>query len=117
MQVGEIAARTGVSIRAIRYYERAGLVDAARRENGYREFDASAVERVTAIRDLIDSGFTVDEIGSISTCLNEGPRTMRCCEQTATIYREKLVRIAAQMQTLRAVQRRIEERIAELEPC
>jgi hypothetical protein len=42
---------------------------------------------------------------------------MRCCERTATIYREKLVRIAAQMQTLRAVQRRIEERIADLEPC
>lgn len=117
MQVGEVAARTGISIRAIRYYERQGLVPAIRRENGYREFDPSAVERVTAIRDLLDSGFTVQEIHALSACLHEAPRTMHCCEQTATVYREKLVRIAAQMQTLRAVQRRIEERIADLEPC
>ena len=116
MQVGEIATRSGVSIRSIRYYEQAGLVQATRRENGYREFDDTAVERVVAIRDLLDSGFTVQEIQSLSACLHEAPRTMRCCEQTATIYREKLVRIAAQMQTLRAVQLRIEERIADLEP-
>lgn len=117
MQVGEIATRTGVSIRSIRYYEQSGLVQATRRENGYREFEPSAVERVVAIRDLLDSGFTIHEIHALSGCLHETPRTMRCCEQTATVYREKLARIAAQMQTLRAVQRRIEERIADLEPC
>jgi DNA-binding transcriptional MerR regulator len=34
MRVGEIAERTGVSVRAIRYYEQAGLLPAVRRANG-----------------------------------------------------------------------------------
>jgi DNA-binding transcriptional MerR regulator len=117
MKVGEVATRAGVSVRSIRYYEQAGLLQATRRDNGYREFDPTAIDRVAAIRDLLETGFTVQEILSLSACLHEGPQTIRCCEQTATIYREKLVRIAAQMQTLRTVQRRIEERIADLEPC
>jgi len=116
MRVGEIAARTGVSVRAIRYYEAAGLLHAARRANGYREFDPSAAERVRAIRDLLDVGFTIEEVVSLSPCL-AGAQDAPCRTQTVSLYRDKLDRINQQVSTLLQLRERIEERIAVLEPA
>jgi DNA-binding transcriptional MerR regulator len=117
MQVGELSAETGVSVRAIRYYEQAGLIQATRGSNGYRKFDGSAAERVRAIRDLLDTGFTIDDVQSLSSCLPDPTKRMNCCSQTVSLYREKLARINEQMETLAIMQARIRERIAVLEPC
>ena len=117
MRVGELAASTGVSIRSIRHYEHTGLLNARRRENGYREFDAGAIDRVRVIRDLIDSGFTVEEIGSLASCLYSPTTSVGCCERTVSLYRAKLARIEQQVSTLTRLRGRIEERIAVLEPC
>lgn len=115
MQVGEIAEATGVSVRSIRYYERAGLLQATRRANGYREFDASAIERVRAIRDLLETGFTIDEVVSLANCLPSVTTNARCSAQTATLYRSKLQKIDTQLHTLTQLRRRIEERLAALD--
>ncbi|MFL5578197.1 MAG: MerR family transcriptional regulator [Gemmatimonadaceae bacterium] len=118
MQVGEVAARTGVSVRAVRYYERCGLVDAVRRENGYREFDDSAVERVRDVRGLLETGFTVAEVHSLLPCLrSSGDDDAGCCVRTVALYRRKLAKIDAQLRTLTRLRSRIEERVAVLEPC
>jgi len=117
MRVGEVAARTGVSVRAIRYYEQAGLLAATRRANGYREFDAEVVERVRAIRDLLETGFTIEEVLSLAACLGGAGTGTACSAQTARLYREKLVRIDAQMRTLLGLRERIEERLATLDPA
>ena len=42
MKIGELAARTGVSIRSLRYYEQQGLLMPVRNENGYREYSILA---------------------------------------------------------------------------
>jgi DNA-binding transcriptional MerR regulator len=117
MRVGKLSATTGVSVRSIRHYERTGLLDATRRANGYREFDASAVDRVRVIRDLIDSGFTVEEIASLASCLYSPATSAGCCERTVSLYRAKLARVEQQVATLTRLRDRIEERIAVLEPC
>lgn len=116
MRVGEIAKRTGASARAIRYYERAGLLESTRRDNGYREFESSAVERVRAIRDLLAIGFTIEDVLSLSSCLPEAASAI-CGEQTATVYRRKLEAVEAQMRTLRDLRTRLRERLAALDPC
>jgi MerR family copper efflux transcriptional regulator len=117
MRVGEVARETGVSVRSIRYYERAGLLYATRRANGYREFDAAVVERVRAIRSLLEAGFTLDEVASLSSCLVAAPACAACCHQTVALYREKLAKVNEQARTLAQLAERIEQRIALLEPC
>ena len=117
MRVGELSASTGVSVRSIRHYERSGLLDATRRANGYREFDPSSVDRVRVIRDLIDSGFTVEEIGSLASCLYGPEISAGCCARTVSLYRAKLARIDQQLGTLVRLRERIEERVSVLEPC
>src|SRR6478672_2989243 len=61
MRVGELARRTGTTVRALRYYEAAGLVVPRRLGNGYREYDPAAVRLVEQIRALTALGFSVEE--------------------------------------------------------
>lgn len=116
MRVGEIAKATGSSVRSIRYYERAGLIHARRRDNGYREFDASVVGRVRAIRHLLDTGFTLDDITALAGCLEHDAPDPRCSAQAVAIYRDKLARIDLQMRTLTELRTRIEAQIDALQP-
>ncbi|MGH3401975.1 MAG: MerR family transcriptional regulator [Streptosporangiaceae bacterium] len=56
MQIGELARRTAVPARRIRYYEEKGLLSPRRSVNGYRDYDLQAAQRVTQISGLIDAG-------------------------------------------------------------
>ncbi|MGI9822240.1 MerR family transcriptional regulator [Agromyces sp. Marseille-Q5079] len=58
MKIGEVADRTGISTRLVRYYEQQELLTSTRGANGYREFDEADVERVQRIASLVQSGLT-----------------------------------------------------------
>lgn len=116
MQVGELAARTGASIRSLRYYEQVGLVPAQRRANGYRDFAPASVERVQAIRALLSSGFTVEEIQSLAGCLQGAADDAQCHARTAALYRGKLAAIDARLEVMTELRARLAARLAQLEP-
>lgn len=68
LRIGEVAERAGVSIDAVRYYERRRLLPAApRTEGGFRLFTAETVERVRFIKQAQELGFSLDEIGELLT--------------------------------------------------
>lgn len=56
MKIGEVAERTQVAPRLIRYYEQQGLLHADRADNGYRTYTDQHVERVTRIAGLVQAG-------------------------------------------------------------
>ena len=56
MKIGELAERTGVSRRLLRYYEEQGLITPSRALNGYREYAESHVDVVLQITGLLDAG-------------------------------------------------------------
>jgi len=63
VKIGELAERTGVSVQAVRYYERRGLLPTPdRTASGYREYDGSDALRLSFIRRTKDLGFTLSEI-------------------------------------------------------
>lgn len=63
MRIGELAAKAGVSVQAVRYYERRGLLARpTRRPSGYREYSASAVRRVRAIKWAQSLGFRLGQM-------------------------------------------------------
>lgn len=67
LRIQEVAAETGLTTRAIRYYEEQGLLEpAARSEGAYRLYDASDLERLRFIRELRDdAGFSLAQIGQL----------------------------------------------------
>ena len=76
MRIGELAKRTGVPTRMLRYYEEQGLITPQRLDNGYREYDEYLVHRVHKIRGLLDSGIPTRIIGDMLPCLNDTDATL-----------------------------------------
>lgn len=73
MHIGEVAERTGVPAKTIRYYEEIGLVQSpARGENGYRAYTDEAVHTLCFVASARNLGFTVDQ-----------------CRMLLTLYRDK----------------------------
>ena len=56
MKIGEVAERTQVAPRLIRYYEQQGLLTPDRADNGYRTYADEHVERVGRIAGLVQAG-------------------------------------------------------------
>ena len=66
MTVHEVSRLTGVSIRALQYYDRIGLLrPAARTEAGYRLYDDAALERLQQILLFRELEFPLKEISGI----------------------------------------------------
>ncbi|SEU22480.1 MerR family transcriptional regulator [Variovorax sp. OV084] len=66
MKIGELAAATGVAPSAIRFYEKSGLLPAARRgSNGYRSYSNDAIERLRLIQVAQSLGFSLDTLGGV----------------------------------------------------
>ncbi|UYQ66398.1 MerR family transcriptional regulator [Streptomyces peucetius] len=63
MQIGEVAERTGLSLRTIRHYEEVGLVTpSARSKGGFRLYTEADVERLMVIRRMKPLDFSLDEM-------------------------------------------------------
>ena len=66
MQIGELSEQTGVSNKAIRYYEEIGLLPKPERAaNGYRVYRQDDVDRLQFIRRARALNFALDEIAEI----------------------------------------------------
>lgn len=76
MRIGELAEASGVSPRSLRYYESQGLIGSERTSGGWRDFDASMIERVVMIQHLFAAGLRSATIYEILPCL-EAPLAER----------------------------------------
>ncbi|MFF3226146.1 MerR family transcriptional regulator [Nocardia suismassiliense] len=72
MRIGELATRTGVKPRLLRYYEEQGLISADRDANGYRNYGTEVPGVVTQIRALLGAGLSTEVIRDILPCAH-GP--------------------------------------------
>jgi DNA-binding transcriptional MerR regulator len=70
MRIGELAEAAGTTPRALRHYERAGLISSERAPNGYRVYDERAVVRVRNIRHLLAAGLTLEDVRVFTPCLD-----------------------------------------------
>lgn len=63
VQIGEVAERTGLSLRTIRYYEEVGLVvPSARSQGGFRLYTEPDIERLLVIMRMKPLGFQLEEM-------------------------------------------------------
>lgn len=71
MRIGELAARTGVSERSLRYYEQQGLLVSTRSPGGQRQYPELAVDRVIRIQELYAAGLNSKKIFQILPCMRD----------------------------------------------
>jgi DNA-binding transcriptional MerR regulator len=65
LTAAECAARTGVTVKALRIYERQGLIKPPRSPNGWRRYGPTELERLNSIVILKGLGLTLSQIRSV----------------------------------------------------
>jgi DNA-binding transcriptional MerR regulator len=102
MTVGELARRTGLSIKAIRRYEGLGLIySAGRSDGGYRLFDDSALWCAHVVATLRSLGLTIKEIDQLGRAYlsrpdeSIGPRLAAMLDQAEHRIDERMAELAA----------------------
>ena len=106
MHIGELAERTGLSLRTIRHYDEVGLLPATGRTNGgFRVYSEDDLERLTVIKTMKPLGFSLDEMSEILSILpphegagasQEAQARLAEISQRAILQRAKMARNLAQ---------------------
>ncbi|XUZ97966.1 MerR family transcriptional regulator [Streptomyces araujoniae] len=114
MQIGEVAARTELSLRTIRHYEETGLVTpSARSQGGFRLYTETDVARLMVIRRMKPLGFTLDQMRDLLNATDrlDGDDALDDGEREALLERVRTYRQAAaeQVEKLRIQLERAEE--------
>jgi DNA-binding transcriptional MerR regulator len=97
LRSGELAKQAGVSTDTLRYYERKGLLAPARADNGYRQYPASALERVLLVRRALAIGFRLDDLARI---LQQRDRGGVPCREVRALAADRLDAVEIQIAEL-----------------
>lgn len=109
MTIGELSRRSGVSIKALREYERLGLLyTLGRSVSNYRLFDESALWCLQVVQTLRSLGLTLEEIQEISLLYCQHPRE-RIGHLLAGRLERVLVRTDRRLQELTSLRQRVLE--------
>ncbi|MDK1286876.1 MerR family transcriptional regulator [Pseudoalteromonas umbrosa] len=65
MYIGEVAQKTGLSIKAIRLYEERGLITLPPRKGRYRYYNSSHVEILNLIKEAKSLGSTLSQLEAV----------------------------------------------------
>ena len=117
MLISEVARRSGVPPKTLRYYEDIGLLDAPNRtESGYRNYDDGILGRLAFIRSAQAIGLSLGEIRSIVALRDDGETP---CGHVLDLLRHRAAEIDRAIRDLRALKRELNglvERAQELDP-
>jgi len=107
MLIGDIAARTGLSVSAIRFYEAKGLITPIRSPGGQRRFRRADIRRLSFIRIAQQLGLSIESIAGELAKLPSG-RTPTAADWTR-ISRSIRASLDARIATLQQVRSRLDE--------
>jgi DNA-binding transcriptional MerR regulator len=117
-QVGDLARRTGKTVRAIHLYEELGLLrPAARSKGGFRLYAPDAELRIRWINKLQEMGFSLGEIQSVLRDWERAHSAPRAMVRMREVYRRKLEETRAHVERLRALESDLAASLSYLESC
>ena len=91
LKVGELAKKTGKTVRAIHLYEELGLLaPAVRSKGGFRLYSGRAVKRIEWIQKLQDMGFSLTEIKAFLRGWEDSDAAPKAMDRIREIFKDKL---------------------------
>ena len=95
---GELAELAGVSTDTLRHYERKGvLAHPLRKANDYRQYPATALQRVQLIRRALAVGFTLDELATVLSVRDRGGAP---CMEVRALAAAKLAEVETRLREM-----------------
>lgn len=113
MRIGDLAARVGVSVRALRYYEEQGLLTSTRNGGGQRVYVEADVQRVRFLQSLYSAGLNSRAIGDVTRCVSD-PTVEHADQAWARVY-EHRDRMDAEIAELSRSRARLDEILSQRE--
>lgn len=108
MNVGKAAARSGLPVRTMHYYEEIGLVVPFRRENGYRDYSDADIHKLGFLHRARGLGFTVEECRALLTLYEDQNRASADVKRIASSH---LARIELKLAELKSMRRTLKHLI------
>ncbi len=106
LTIQEVAARTGLSVHALRYYERVGLLDAVgRATSGHRRYTADDLNWIAFLMHLRATGMSIRQMLAFANLRRQGDSTIP----------ERLALLEAHQQQVRGQIRKLESHLAVIE--
>jgi MerR family transcriptional regulator, copper efflux regulator len=107
MKIGQLAERTGLSTKTIRYYEAIGVLpEPDRFANGYRSYQPEVAERIAFIQDAQSAGLSLLDIQMILDLRDSGEAT---CGHVIDSLELQLAEVDLQMEELQRTRSRLNE--------
>ena len=107
MRIGELAARTGASVRSLRYYEEQGLLPAERDPAGRRRYAEAAVARVALIRRGFSASLSSRVIADLLPLLEAD-----CIPRSRALLTAERARLEAQIAAMTEARSHLDDVIA-----
>jgi MerR family copper efflux transcriptional regulator len=119
LRVGELAKRTGKTVRALHLYEELGLLKPVHRsKGGFRLYAPSSVQRVEWIGKLQDAGFSLHDLQDLLHGVSEqGGVASLAMERVRQVFAERLRETRDQILRLTQLERDLDASLAYLEGC
>ncbi len=114
MRIGELAARSGVTVRMLRHYEEKGLLSPQRAPNGYREYEERDVARAGLVTSMIRSGLPTRLIVPLLQRRDE--RDAADEDDVVALLRAEAERLDGRIACMTLSRRTIQEYLDRIEP-
>ena len=101
MQIGTLSRESGLSVDAIRFYEKQRLLQTSRRSGGgFRLFGQEQLSALRFIKSAQELGFSLDEIRELLTLRSD---TGRACPKMQGLLQAKLASVEEKISSLRTI--------------
>jgi MerR family copper efflux transcriptional regulator len=102
MNIGEVAEKSGVPAKTIRYYEDVGLIPPARRtESGYRNYDDRDLATLRFVQRARSLGFSVKDVGALLALWHDNARASAEVKALAADHVSEIDRKLAELKSMR----------------
>lgn len=115
MHISDLAARAGVTVKAVRYYESQGLLRPEREANGYRTYGEHDVVVVREVKALLSLGLTAEQTYPFIECLRAGNDRADVCPASLTAYRTRIAEVDARIAELSDLRAKLTDLLADAE--
>ena len=118
LKIGEVARRTGVTLRTVRYYQSLGLLgEPVEVKSRVRMYPERVCRRIALIRDLRRLDLPLERIRVLLSARHEAPTGAEGSAELAGTLAEKLTQIEERLTDYRAMKENIGAALAHLQTC
>lgn len=118
LRVGELARRTGKTVRALHLYEELGLLTPVHRsKGGFRLYSPSAVVRVEWISKLQGAGFSLHQLQALRGVVEDAPAATLAMSHVRAVFAERLRETREQVEKLSRLEKELAASLAYLDGC